>query len=230
MYADADHVRALVPNADGDFVARTPGTNDITVTGGGGTDGADDATDPGDKDDTLSFKYSKAGINNGNGRDDDPATAVEAYSTHASFEKVIGSPYDDMLTTARDATTGGVSLMGGAGNDTLTGGAGNDTLDGGDGRDELTGGAGSDTFVWGHGDVVTAFVAGTDKFDTSALGDIDEGDVTLVETSQGNEEGVAVTITVGSDTQRMFVEGATLYTGGTDTAADTDIGAGDFIM
>ncbi len=72
-------------------------------------------------------------------------------------------------------------LQGGGGNDRLHGGDGNDILEGGDGddgligshgRDVLTGGAGADTFTWilpseslpgALRDLITDFVAGTDK-------------------------------------------------------------------
>ena len=231
----SDRVYADAADASGfDAAGETRGT-DRLITAGGGTDGADDTDDPGDKDDTLSFERSKdkAGVDNGANHEVSGGTpttnAAGLYSAHASFEKVIGSDYGDMLTTSR-AT--GVSFMGGAGNDTLTGGAGNDTLDGGDGMDRLSGGTdGSDTFVWGDEDVVAGFTPGTDKFDTSALGDVEREDVALKETTQGGVAGVEVTITVGSGQQSMFIEGATLFTGDGDTAVPaTDIGAGDFLM
>src|SRR5205085_1057437 len=59
------------------------------------------------------------------------------------------------------ATLIGLTVDGGAGNDTITGGDGNDLLLGGDGNDLIVGGrgndvalmgAGDDTFVWNPGD------------------------------------------------------------------------------
>ena len=83
--------------------------------------------------------------------------------TDDSFENVIGSAFDDVLTgndenaneltggdgddelvggdedTSTDPTVGD-TLKGGAGADELSGGGGNDTLEGGAGADELDGG------------------------------------------------------------------------------------------
>ena len=145
-----------------DTGGRTP-----MVTGGDGDD------------DTLSFMMSTGPI----GSDGTPFTA------DASFENLIGSPQDDFLQAAADATeatmattnmvsggggndtltvaggvTEGVELNGGAGNDTITGGGGPDMLNGGEGMDSLTGGAGNDTLDGGAGMDTLVGGDGTDTF------------------------------------------------------------------
>ena len=65
-----------------------------------------------------------------------PATGVSAVSV------ALGDLND--AATVDPSLTLGVTLNGGAGNDTLTGGAGDDRIDGGDGNDAITGGAGDD--------------------------------------------------------------------------------------
>jgi len=64
----------------------------------------------------------------------------------------------------------GLTIDGGAGNDTVTGSRGADTLEGGDGNDTVTGGqgndfanlgAGDDTFIWNPGDGSDTVLGGT---------------------------------------------------------------------
>ena len=152
VYADADDVSTIA--ADGE-TART--ANDIMVTGGAGTD-------------TLSFEHSTdtGGIDDGGDRTD--GGTVGAHTADASFEKVIGSGYGDMLTlggkgtleggggndtlsaaTDDGGTTFAATLKGDGGDDTLTGLGGNDMLNGGAGNDTLDGGAGDDTLDGGAG-------------------------------------------------------------------------------
>ena len=112
-------------------------------------------------------------------RTEDPATTVEE-ATLTAIEMISGGGGNDTLTVA-SAVTNGITLNGGAGNDTITGGGGNDTITGGEGvdsldggggndvldggddddMDSLTGGGGSDTFVWRDGDTI-------EDFDTTA--------------------------------------------------------------
>lgn len=92
--------------------------------------------------------------------------------------------------------TQGITLIGGAGDDTLNGGSGNDLLVGGGGNDGLNGGDGDDTLTGGTGDDVYSF-------DDTSSNQID----TLVEL---NAEGTdllnfaaattAVTVNLTSDT------------------------------
>ncbi|NJN61318.1 MAG: calcium-binding protein [Coleofasciculaceae cyanobacterium RL_1_1] len=107
--------------------------------------------------------------------------------------------------------TGNDQLYGDMGNDELYGGAGDDTLTGGMGEDTLTGGDGSDRFTVvndGSIDIITDFVAGTDKLSFPTLtrdliSVIDSNGNTLVQEFTTNTtlvilSGVAAnTITVG---------------------------------
>ncbi|WP_210246362.1 type I secretion C-terminal target domain-containing protein [Mesorhizobium sp. WSM4303] len=106
-------------------------------------------------------------------------------------------------------TANGDTLNGSGGNDILQGFAGNDTLTGGAGADTMTGGIGADTFVIGAGDstpviggsgnagtisgydIITDFVAGTDKLSLPG---------TLVAATAGNVNGGDSTLTIGGDT------------------------------
>jgi Ca2+-binding RTX toxin-like protein len=53
---------------------------------------------------------------------------------------------------AKNTSTAGKTLKGGAGDDILNGADGNDELNGGNGRDQLFGGAGADKLSGGEGD------------------------------------------------------------------------------
>jgi Ca2+-binding RTX toxin-like protein len=75
-------------------------------------------------------------------------------------EITIGTAGADILT----GSSGSDVLLGGDGNDTLTGGGGSDTLAGGNGGDVFRLTAGTDS-TSGATDVITDFVAGTDKID-----------------------------------------------------------------
>ena len=86
---------------------------------------------------------------------------------------VSGGNGDDTISLG-NAVLPPAQLFGGNGNDTLTGGAGNDTLDGGRGDDTVVGGkgtdtanlgAGNDTFIWNPGDG-NDVVEGGSGFDT----------------------------------------------------------------
>ncbi|TPM26058.1 type I secretion C-terminal target domain-containing protein, partial [Mesorhizobium sp. B2-3-5] len=133
-----------------------------------------------------------------NGVDNLVATAVKTI--------LLGQDGDDHLTGINGHDT---ILSGGQGNDTLTGLDGKDTLIGGAGADTMTGGAGNDTFVIGAGestpviggsgnagtisgyDIITDFVAGTDKLTLPG---------SLVAATSGNVNGGDSTLTIGGDT------------------------------
>jgi Ca2+-binding RTX toxin-like protein len=68
-----------------------------------------------------------------------PVTSQTTFSEIEQFE--LGSGSDSVDASA---TTSGISLMAGAGNDSILGGAGDDTIFGQDGADTILGGAGND--------------------------------------------------------------------------------------
>ncbi|MET4258845.1 Ca2+-binding RTX toxin-like protein [Bradyrhizobium sp. S3.12.5] len=77
---------------------------------------------------------------------------------------------NDVIDASALAAVIGLTIDGGAGNDTITGSQGADTLIGGDGNDKVTGGrssdvallgAGDDTFVWNPGDGSDTVEGGT---------------------------------------------------------------------
>ena len=75
---------------------------------------------------------------------------VNPIATIRSFETVIGSRYNDLITGSSAADT----LSGGDGNDTIDGRGGNDILRGDAGRDTLKGGTGGNYVDGGDGDDV----------------------------------------------------------------------------
>ncbi|TDV99031.1 hemolysin type calcium-binding protein, partial [Halomonas alkaliantarctica] len=152
--------------------------------------------------------------------------------------------------------TNGVSIKGGAGVDTITGsaqadviegGAGNDMITGGAGADTLTGGAGADTFSFavtdsgvtaGTIDVITDFVAGTDKLQFTGIVDVVSGQQAAVQTAvsalaagsdataianamaNANTTDNGVSFAVFEGNTYAFIEGGVDATGTTAAAAD----------
>ncbi len=140
------------------------GFGDDTIVGGETheTDGdLIDATAMTD-DATVTFTGDEAGTI-GAGGDTATFSEIERIDLGAGNDSVDGS-----------ATTGGIDVDGGAGDDFMIGGSGDDTLSGGSGDDVIIGGAGEDDIDLGDGDDV-AFagpgdtVAGGDGYDTLVL-------------------------------------------------------------
>ena len=95
-------------------------------------------------------------------------TSTASFSEIERFQ--LGSGAD---TVNAAATTAGVNVDGGAGNDSMTGGSGADTLAGGSGNDTLNGGAGADSLTGGAGDD-TFRLTGTFGNDTITGGETSE--------------------------------------------------------
>ncbi len=192
----------------GDDTFRLTGTfgNDTIVGGETGETAGDliDATGV-SANTTLNFSGNEAGT----------LAAGGSTATFSEIERIkLGSGNDSVNASA---TTTGVNVDSGAGNDSLTGGSGNDTLAGGSGKDTLNGGAGNDRLDLGVGDnandlvilqdgsgqdVIIGFevpidtgggvFVGRDKFDLSGLTDSNGNTVNTWE--------VTITDTVGDGT------------------------------
>ncbi|MDB5599710.1 MAG: repeat-containing protein, partial [Xanthobacteraceae bacterium] len=131
-------------------------------------------------------------------------------------------------------TVAGLTLDGGAGNDTIMGSAGNDTIYGGADNDTITGGKGNDTIDGGTGDDTSNYAIG-DGVDTIEGG---QGTDTLVVAGDANAQSLTLTATTsgftldtdgvaGAEITASNVEIATLnMAGGTDalTVAGLDTG------
>jgi len=112
-----------------------------------------------------------------------PATVTLAGSEGANDKLIVeGGAGNDVITAAGLAAgVIGLTIDGGAGNDTITGSAGNDILIGGDGNDVINGGRGTDvaflgngndTFIWNPGDGSDT-VEGQAGTDTMVFNDAD---------------------------------------------------------
>jgi hypothetical protein len=92
-----------------------------------------------------------------------------------SFELVIGGSGADYLYSSfatwnpDDPKQGGVTLIGGDGNDTLAGGAGSDVLVGGNGADSISGGDGHDVVVIDESDYLGSISGGAGWYDTLSI-------------------------------------------------------------
>ncbi|RJF88169.1 hypothetical protein D3874_15050 [Oleomonas cavernae] len=173
------------------------GDGNDTLTGGDADDqlfgeGGNDRMiwNPGDDTDLFEggLGTDTAEVNGGNGAE---VFVITANGTRVRFDRVDPAPFaldigttenlvvhanggDDSVTASGNlAALIGLTIDGGAGNDTLAGGNGADLLIGGDGNDVVTGvqgndhallGAGDDRFVWNPGDGSDA-VEGEDGVD-----------------------------------------------------------------
>src|SRR5574344_1025883 len=172
------------------------GAGDDTLTGGAGNDtltggwGADTLTG-GEGDDTLTGGWGADTFTiTGPAADKDTITdwgvggdghadvlAGEAFAGQTLVVTIANDSTTAFSAASALASTGVVSVTGGAALDSITGGGGNDTLTGGTGSDLLTGGSGADTFVFDANavengeDTITDFVFGAagDRLDFSAF-------------------------------------------------------------
>ena len=118
----------------------------------------------------------------GNGSD-----TVTVTETDPTSLVINGQAGNDVIDAT--ATTTGVTITDGNGNDVILGGSGNDTITAGNGNDQIIGGLGSNTITAGNGNDI---VIGADG-EVVRVG----GQVVLVESTSGTEGGSNV-ITVGS--------------------------------
>ena len=160
-------------DAGNDTVAGASG--DDTVAGGAGNDTLNpgtgsDLVDGGPGTDLISFLFNRTtgvSVTLDNQRNDGGPDDGGALDDLRNIENVTGSPFDDTLSAAGQAT--GVALNGADGNDRLTGGNAADTLDGGSGNDALDGAGGTDTVRGGTGaDAISARDGISDNVDCGA--------------------------------------------------------------
>ncbi len=130
------------------------------------------------------------------------------------IEEIRLSDAGDMLSAGAD--TVGITVTGGAGDDTIWAGLGDDTLSGGLGNDEIFGDAGNDTITGGAGDDDLGGDAGDDQISGG------DGDDWL----QGNEGTNTLDGGAGDDVFEVFTD-----QGGTDTiiGGETEEVSGDSV-
>ena len=152
------------------------------------------------------------------------------------------------------STTNGISITGGSGMDTITGtaqadiikgGAGNDSITGGSLADNLTGGDGVDTFSFAAGssgganaaavaDVITDFVAGTDKLQFTGVAEVVSGQQTAVQTAvtalaAGSTDAAIAEAMVAANNTANGVSFA-VFGGNTYVLFETTAASNDFVL
>ncbi|MEA5532934.1 Ig-like domain-containing protein [Crocosphaera sp. XPORK-15E] len=178
--------RDFIQGEEGNDTVRGGNAKD-TLTGGMGNDlivgGKGDDSISGDEgNDSIQGAENRDIITGGEGNDTiRGGNAIDNLDGGLGDDSIIGGKGNDTLLgrSGNDTLEGRAGkdlLVGGSGSDVLQGGNGQDTLIGGQQtpndfeRDTLTGGNGLDTFVLqttdanANADVITDFVAGTDKF------------------------------------------------------------------
>ena len=215
-----------------DILSGGPGND--TVSGDAGNDTFLIADDTGTESiqggtgtDTLDYSASAArGINvqfTGTGAGNHTFIGLTSAGTFASIEAVVGTGFADTVNAANDLSTG-VSILGGAGNDSLTGGTGADSIDGGADADTLTGGAGADVLSGGAGNDVIAGGTGNDTITGGTGNDSLSGDGNddrfILQDGFGND-----TIAGGTQTTFDLIDASGLTTAATVTFGAT-LGSG----
>jgi Ca2+-binding RTX toxin-like protein len=227
----------VVRGNDGNDVAYGGNGHDLVVGGDG-----DDILDGGRGDDTLNGRGTATDGNDTAGyltahSGVDVSLAIvgaqntvgAGHDTLLNIDNLIGSNFDDILSSSAGGNTlsgmlgndnlngdaGADTLFGGDGNDTLNSGGGSDTLIGGVGEDDMSGGLGSDTFAFADGfghDVIQDFDMSFDSllFDSSISGSIHQVQVdttgTLVFTDAGDS---VLLVGVFGDVSSNIVVGST---------------------
>lgn len=112
-------------------------------------------------------------------------TAASGSDRLSGFERIliVGGFGNDSINAS--ASTIGVTLDGGEGNDTLKGGSGNDLLLAGDGDDVLTGGTGNDELDGGEGNDRLLEIANANlALTTATLAGVDTDTLSQIESAQ----------------------------------------------
>lgn len=132
-------------------------SGDVTATIDGGSDGTDghpDGPENGDAGDVLDLSDAPGGVTvtytadpedgTVNGLDGDAAPDI----SFEEIEKVVATDQDDVIDGS--ATTSGINVDAGEGQDAIAGGTGADTIDAGAGADTVDAGAGNDEIDFGQ--------------------------------------------------------------------------------
>jgi Ca2+-binding RTX toxin-like protein len=252
LYGQADN-DTLMGRAGNDLLFGGSG-DDVLVGGDGndmlyGEDGNDRLVwNPGDDSDLFEGGAGSdtAEVHGGNGTE---VFTLTANGTRVRFDRIDPAPFaldigsteqmvlnmnggdDQFSATGNLAALIGVSVDGGAGNDTILGSNGADTLLGGDGNDFVDGNQGNDTVVLGAGDDIFGWDPGdgsdtvdggvgidTLRFNGSNIGE-------QIALSAGTTGGARLTRDIGViTTQLANMERIDLATsGGTDTVTLADL-------
>ncbi|WP_424942059.1 Hint domain-containing protein [Aliiroseovarius crassostreae] len=132
-------------------------SGDVTAIIDGGSDGTDghpDGPENGDEGDVLDLSAAPGGVDITFTADPEDGT-VDGLDGDASpditfeeIEKVIATGQDDVIDGS--ATTSGIDVVAGDGQDAITGGTGTDTIDAGAGADTVDAGGGNDVIDLGQ--------------------------------------------------------------------------------
>jgi Ca2+-binding RTX toxin-like protein len=185
-FALGQHVENLIADSDAGLTL-TGNSLANTVTGGDGNDlmagrGGNDTLDGGDGNDTLNGGGGADAMDGGDGDDrymiDNTGDAVTDSSgidsVFTTRDYTLGDGFERLYARsdaglALNGNTAGNVIVGRGGNDTITGGAGRDVMTGGEGADHFVFGALSDSVLGGGRDLISGFVAGTDKIDVTSI-------------------------------------------------------------
>lgn len=169
---------------------------------------------------TVTFSSDEAGTAT-DGTDTLDFSEIEALTLTGLNDSVNGAASTGGLTI--EAGAGDDTVIGGSGGDTISGGDGDDLIDGGDGDDFLTTGLGQDTLLGGAGNDTLMNSDGDDSLDGGA------GDDSIVAT--GGEDTLRGgtgddTMEGGDDADTFIIEdgfGNDVITGGEGTTDGTDV-------
>lgn len=119
----------------------------------------------------------------------------EYTNLESPINQVYATDYDDWMNAWSDE---GISLNGGAGNDSLTGGKGNDVLAGGPGNDTIGGGVGDDSYKFRVGDGFDT-ITDSEGLNKIIFEDVTSTDVTFSYETSGNKIKLIITLNTTGD-------------------------------